>query len=96
MRFKRNDDGTYTIHGKNYDAITGTRARVWHGQAYETTGHLKKSDLVMNKHGRIVSKDKYNTSKNELRLLKHGYGSKKGTFGYVRTKSLSKTRKNKK
>ena len=96
MRFKKNDNGTYTIHGKVYEEITGTRARVWHGTAYETSGHLKKTDLHMNKHGRIVSKSKHNVSKKEQRLVKHGYGSKKGTFGYVRTKSLSKTRKNKK
>jgi len=93
MRFKRNDNGTYTIHGKVYDEITGTRARVWHGTAYETSGHLKKGDLVMNKHGRIVSKDKHASSKKEQRLVKHGYGSKKGTFGFVRTKSAGKTRK---
>jgi hypothetical protein len=96
MRFKRNNDGTYTIQGKSYKAITGTRARVWHGEAYETSGHLKKNELVMNKHGRIVSKDKYNSSKKEQRLLKHGYGSKKGVFGFVRTKSMSKTRKSRK
>ena len=96
MRFKRNDNGTYTIHGKVYTSITGTRARVWHGEAYETTGHLKKNDLVMNKHGRIVSKDKYNTSKKEQRLLKHGYGSRKGVFGYVKTNSKGKTRKSRK
>jgi hypothetical protein len=96
MRFTRNDDGSYTINGKKYELITGTRAQVWHGTAYETTGHLRKNHLVMNKYGRIVSKDKYNSSKKELRLVKHGYGSRKGQFGYVKlNSSRKKTRKTK-
>jgi len=91
--FNRNSDGTYTIKGKKYITITGSRAQVWHGTAYETTGQLTKNDLVMNKHGRIVSKDKYNTSRKEMRLVEHGYGAKKGKFGYVKLNSSRKTRK---
>lgn len=97
--FKRNLDGTYTIGGKKFENITGTRAQVWHGTAYETTGQLKKDDLVMNKHGRIVSKDKFNTSRKEMRLVKYGYGSTKGRFGYVKlniSRKSKKTRKHKK
>jgi hypothetical protein len=97
--FNRNNDGTYTIKGKKYEIITGTRAQVWHGTAYETTGQLTKDDLVMNKHGRIVSKDKFNTSRKEMRLVKHGYGARKGKFGYVKlhsSRKSSKTRKLKK
>jgi hypothetical protein len=63
---------------------TGTRAQVYHGTAKRTTGGLTKSDLMMNKHHRIVSKAKHNTAKKEMRLVKYGYGSKKGKFGYVK------------
>ena len=94
--FKRNNDGTYTIKGKKYEIITGTRAQVWHGTAYETTGQLTKDDLVMNKHGRIVSKDKFNTSRKEMRLVKYGYGAKKGHFGYVKLNSSRKSSKTRK
>ena len=62
------------------------------GTAYKTSGGLKKSELLMNGRGRIVSKKKYETAKKEKRLEKHGYFAKKGKFGYVK----KKTRKNKK
>lgn len=71
----------------------GTRAQVWHGTAKKTSGGLHKSDLMMNKAGRIVSKAKHFTAKKEMRLLKHGYGTKKGKFGYVKTKKHRKSHK---
>ena len=43
--------------------------------------------------GRIVSKSKHFTAKKEMRLLKYGYDTKKGKFGYVK---INKTRHNKK
>lgn len=61
----------------------GSRAEVWHGNANHTSGGLKKGDLMKNKSGRIVSRRKHNTAKREKRLIKHGYGTKKGKFGYV-------------
>lgn len=72
----------------------GSRAQVWHKTAKKTSGGLTRNHLIMNKHGRIVSKKKHGTAKNEMRLVKHGYGAKKGKFGMVK---LSKTvkRKNK-
>jgi hypothetical protein len=48
---------------------------------------------MMNKHGRVVSKAKHLTAKKEMRLLKHGYGTKKGKFGYVKVGSKSRGRK---
>jgi hypothetical protein len=71
----------------------GSRAEVIHGNAEKTSGGLTRSDLMMNKHGRIVSKKKHGTAKKEMRLVKHGYGAKKGKFGMVK---LSKTSKGKK
>jgi hypothetical protein len=61
----------------------GSRRQVWNGTAKHTSGGLTKSDLMMS-HGRIVSKKKHFTAKKEMRLLKHGYGTKKGKFGYVK------------
>jgi hypothetical protein len=65
----------------------GSRAEVYHGNARKTPGGLTKSDLMMNKHGRIVSRKKHNTAKKEMRLLKHGYGTKSGKFGFVKVGS---------
>ena len=66
---------------------TGTRAQVWHGTAKHTSGGLTKSNLMQNKSGRIVSRAKHNTAKREMRLVKYGYGTKKGEFGYVKVGS---------
>jgi hypothetical protein len=46
----------------------------------------------MNKWGRIVSEKKHKTAKKEMRLLKHGYGTQKGKFGFVKL-SNGKSRK---
>jgi hypothetical protein len=84
---------TKTINGKKYEMLIGSRAQVWHGTVYKTSGGLKKSDLMMNKAGRIVSKAKHHTAKKDKRLLKAGYGTKKGHFGFVRLGSSKKSRK---
>ena len=67
-----------------FEKTVGTRAQVWHGTCKKTSGGLTKSDLMMNKAGRIVSKAKHLTAKKEMRLVKHGYGTKKGKFGFVK------------
>lgn len=61
----------------------GSRRQVWNGTAKRTSGGLTKSDLMMS-HGRIVSRSKHFSAKKEMRLLKYGYGTKKGKFGYVK------------
>jgi hypothetical protein len=71
----------------------GTRAQVWHGTAKKTSGGLTKSDLMQNKAGRIVSRAKHNTAKKEMRLVKYGYGTKKGEFGFVKLGSHKRGRK---
>jgi hypothetical protein len=71
----------------------GTRAQVWHGTAKKTSGGLTKSDLMKNKAGRIVSKAKHNTAKKEMRLVKYGYGTKKGEFGFVKLGSRKRSHK---
>jgi prophage antirepressor-like protein len=55
-------DGKYHVEGKTFEKIRGTREEVWSGTAYQTTGELKKRDLELNKHGKIVSKIKLITA----------------------------------
>jgi hypothetical protein len=72
----------------------GTRAQVWHGTAKKTSGGLTKNALMMNKHGRIVSRKKHNTAKKEKRLVKAGFITRKGHFGFIKKeKRGSRSRK---
>ena len=82
--------GKYNISGSNFSVLMGTRAQVWHGTAYKTSGGLKKKDLMKNKSGRIVSKSKHASAKKENRLVKSGYGTKIGKFGFVKIGAKSK------
>jgi len=86
----KNSQGKYVIKGKTYEMLEGSRAQVHHGTAYKTSGGLTKENIIQNKNGRIVSKRKHTAAKKENRLVKHGYGTKKGVFGAVK---LSKSRK---
>ena len=54
----RNKQGTYTIAGQDYQKNEGTRQEVWDGIAYQTSGLLKKHDLILNKNGKLISKKK--------------------------------------
>ena len=104
----KSNDGKYHIHGKTFDLLEGSRAQVWHNTAYKTPGNLHKCDLFMNKNGRIVSKKKHATAKRDNRLVKAGFLTKKGTFGYIKNspkkgspkrisrKGCKKTRKSRK
>tara|TARA_Y100000992_G_scaffold300804_1_gene270220 strand:- start:822 stop:1142 length:321 start_codon:yes stop_codon:yes gene_type:complete len=92
----KNSDGKYHIHGKKFEVLTGSRAQVWHGTAYKTTGGLKKPNLLQNKYGRIVSSKKHATAKKEKRLVKAGYIAKKGKFGAVKTGATKKRRSSRK
>ena len=83
-RQHRQSDGLYHVKGRKYKLLRGTRAQVWHQTAAKTEGGLEKHQLLMNKHGRIVSRKKHRTAKREKRLLKHGFGTRKGVFGAVR------------
>lgn len=102
-RVRKGEDGTYTVKGKSYPELVGSREKVWNENAYKTPGGLTRDQLVMNKRGRIVSKSKYYTAKKEKRLEKHGYFARKGKFGYVKrrkgthknSKKLKKPKKTK-
>jgi len=82
--------GKYSISGKSYPELFGSRQQVWNGTAYKTSGGLTKKQLFMNKWGRIVSADKHKTAKKEKRLEKAGYYAQKGKFGYVKRTSRSR------
>lgn len=89
-KFSRTSSGKYSVQGKTFEKLIGTRAQVWHNTAYKTCGGLTKMDLLMNKHGRIVSKTKHNTAKREKRLVKAGFMTKKGHFGFIKKGSRSR------
>lgn len=73
-----------------YDMVIGSRVQVMNGTAHHTSGGLTKEKLFRTKNGRIVSKSKHFSAKRENRLVKAGYGTKKGKFGFVR---IGKSRK---
>ena len=91
----KGSDGKYHINGKKYDVLEGSRAQVMHGTAYKTSGGLTRKGLKYNKHGSIVSTKKSNS--NPLaRLIKRGYRTVKGKFGWVKDGAKGrKTRKHK-
>lgn len=89
----RSADKLYHIHGRTYEHLEGSRAQVWHQTAYKTSGGLLKHHLMMNKHGRIVSKKKHGTAKKEKRLEKAGYKTRKGKFGSIKSEKKSKSKK---
>jgi hypothetical protein len=95
-RYSKSASGKYVVQGKSYEMLIGSRAQVWHGTAYKTSGGLTKNNIMQNKSGRIVSKSKHNTAKRERRLVKAGYGTKKGTFGFVRLGKTGKSSKGRK
>jgi hypothetical protein len=92
-RHHKAEDGKYHVGNHVYEQLEGSRAQVWHGTAMKTPGGLEKHQLLMNKHGRIVSRKKHGTAKKEKRLEKHGYFTKKGKFGAVKKAKTHKKAK---
>lgn len=75
-------NGKYTVKGNSYEMLVGSRAQVWHGTAYKTSGQLTKGDLFQHrKSGRIKSRAKSSQAKKDKRLIKAGYFTRKGEFG---------------
>ena len=93
-------NGGYTVGGKKYKMLVGSRAQVWNGTAQKTSygrAGLKKTDLLMNKWGRIVSKRKHNLGKKNKAFAKAGYVTKKGKFGsFKKSKQTKKKPRGKK
>jgi hypothetical protein len=90
-RVSKSSDGKYHIAGKAYQLLVGSRAQVYHGTSYKTSGGLTNNHLKMNKHGRVVSIKKSATAKREKRLEKAGYKPKKGKFVLMKKHSGSRT-----
>ena len=89
------ETGKYNVNGTSYPELFGSRQQVINGTAYKTTGNLTRSQLVMNKWGRIVSAKKHKTAKKEKRLERAGYFAEKGKFGYVKRETRKgRSRKN--
>jgi hypothetical protein len=57
-KIMKNSSGMYDVEGKQYELLIGTRKEVWDEKAYKTSGGLLKQELIINKHGDIVSKRK--------------------------------------
>ena len=76
-----------------YEMVIGSRVQVMNGTAHHTSGGLTKDKLFRTKNGRIVSKSKHFSAKRENRLVKAGYGTRKGKFGYVKIGKMGKSRK---
>lgn len=74
----------------------GSRAEVMHGVAEMTAGRVRKSGLMKNKHGDIVSKKLSLRAKKEKRLEKAGYFTRKGEFGAFKKEAKKKTTKRRK
>lgn len=68
-RISKNSDGFYYIDRIKYKKCFGTRDEVWCGDAFKTTGGLKKTDLILNKSGNIVSKKKFISEKTTNRFI---------------------------
>jgi len=79
-KIMKNSSGTYDVGGKQYELLLGTRQEVWDGKAYKTSGGLLKNELILNKHGNIVSKRK-SISETQLNRL--------FTAGVIKTPDLS-------
>ena len=87
----RKRNGKYTINGKSYVCLKGSRAQVFNGTCYATgygKSGLKKGDLVKNKWGRIVSRKKHMRGKKSglKRLHDKGWYVQKGKFGATQKK----------
>lgn len=76
-----------------YEMVIGSRVQVMNGTAHHTSGGLTKDKLFRTKNGRIVSKSKHFSAKRDNRLVKAGFGTRKGKFGYVKIGKMGKSRK---
>lgn len=95
MGVKKGPDGLYHIGGKTFSFYIGSRRQVGNGNAYKTAGGLRKHQLKKNKRGRWVSRRMSDIAKKQKRLIKKGYGTKKGTFGYIKIKKRATQRRKK-
>ena len=86
-RILKESDGEYHVGNASFKLLIGSRQQVGHGTAYKTSGGLTKSDLIQTKDGRWKSLSKHKSAKKDNRLVKAGYCTQKGKFGYVKCDS---------
>lgn len=55
----------------------GSRVQVMNGTAHKTSGGLTKSDLMLNKWGRIVSKKRYHAAMKRWKSVEHIFKANK-------------------
>lgn len=67
----------------------GSRAKVMHGKAKQTSGGLRKKDLKYNNRGKIVSRKASYRAKKNNNLVKAGFITKKGIFGVIKKGGVS-------
>jgi len=79
-RAKKNQDGKYEFDGIIYNQLVGSRTNVWNGDAYKTSGDLLKTDLILNRLGNVVSKQKSIYERQNERLVKLGVNKPKPTI----------------
>jgi len=74
----------------------GSKAQVFHGTARQTSGGLKKGDLMFKK-GRIISRRKSAAGKKAIKhLFDLGFKPKKGQFTLMRKSMAKRSSKSKK
>ena len=74
----------------------GSKAQVFHGTARQTSGGLKKGDLLFKK-GRIISRRKSAAGKKAIKhLFDLGFKPKKGQFTLMRKSMAKRSGKSKK
>lgn len=86
-RILKSEDGKYHVGGEVFDLLIGERQQVGHGTAYKTSGGLTRKDLIQTKDGRWRSRRKHISAKRDNNLVKHGYLTEPGKFGWVRGKT---------
>ncbi len=67
----------------SFPILIGSKAEVWHGNARQTKGGIRKSGL-MKKDDRIVFKSKSISAKKSGNLAKAGFSTRKGMFGCIK------------
>lgn len=80
-RILRGEDGNYHVGDKSFPMLIGNRQQVGHGTAYKTSGGLTLAGLIQTKNGRWRSRKKHFSAKKDNRLVRSGWGTRKGVFG---------------
>ena len=92
-RILRGEDGNYHVGDKSFPNLIGSRQQVGHGTAYKTSGGVTLAGLIQTKDGRWRSRKKHFSAKKDNRLVRSGWGTRKGVFGSFKIGEHTKKRK---